>query len=67
VDEAWTILDAYIPSRHSTTFNNLMSRRVPTIPEKRFLRSRVARTELALNDIAIGLMVHVAPEFGISC
>jgi hypothetical protein len=67
VDEVRTVLHAYVADRHAVAFNNLMSRRVPTIPKKRVLRSYIPRAELAFNDVAIGSVVHVAPEVGIGC
>ena len=66
MDEVRTVLHAYIADRHAVAFNNFMSRRAPTVPKVRVLRSHVPRAELAFNDSPIGLMVHVAPEFGIS-
>jgi hypothetical protein len=66
LDEVRTVLHAYIADRYTVAFNNLMNRRIPTIPKIRVLGSHVPRAELAFNNIPIGLMVRIAPEFGIS-
>jgi hypothetical protein len=64
VDEVRTVLNADIPDWHAIAFDNLMRRGIPAASEVGVLCGHVPGAELAFPDLATGLAVHAAPEFG---